>query len=109
MSLAKSVLAFIIFTDGIPIVYAGQEQHFNGGNDPANREATWTAGYNTSSELYKFIADANAIRRCIIGGDYEYLTYKVYKSWLYLKCFAVFSKITTYRNAADLELSDIPR
>ena len=44
MSLAKNVLAFIIFTDGIPIVYAGQEQHFNGGIDPANREATWTAG-----------------------------------------------------------------
>ncbi|OXV06778.1 hypothetical protein Egran_05455 [Elaphomyces granulatus] len=78
MSLAKNVLAFIIFTDGIPIVYAGQEQHFNGGIDPANREATWTAGYNTQSELYKFIASANAIRRCIIGGDYEYLTYKNY-------------------------------
>jgi hypothetical protein len=43
-------------SDGIPIIYAGQEQHYNGGNDPYNREATWLSGYNTSSVLYKLIA-----------------------------------------------------
>jgi alpha-amylase len=53
MSLAKNAAAFTIMADGIPIIYAGQEQHYNGGADPANREAVWSSGYNTNAELYK--------------------------------------------------------
>lgn len=77
MSLAKNAIAFVILSDGIPIVYAGQEQHYSGGNDPGNREATWLSGYNTGAELYQFIASANAIRKYAISQDSEYLTYKV--------------------------------
>lgn len=77
MSLAKNVAAFVILSDGIPIIYAGQEQHYAGGEDPANREATWLSGYDTSSELYKLIASSNAIRTRAIGQDDEWLTYKV--------------------------------
>ncbi|KAL1969253.1 hypothetical protein VTN77DRAFT_9445 [Rasamsonia byssochlamydoides] len=75
-SLAKNAIAFVILSDGIPIIYAGQEQHYSGGNDPANREATWLSGYNTSAELYQFIASANAIRAHAISKDSGYLTYK---------------------------------
>ncbi|CAK7236002.1 hypothetical protein SCUCBS95973_009458 [Sporothrix curviconia] len=66
-ALAKNALAFMFLADGIPIVYAGQEQHYSGGNDPANREATWLSGYaTTSAPLYAFIASTNAIRALLI-------------------------------------------
>ncbi|KKA22539.1 Alpha-amylase A [Rasamsonia emersonii CBS 393.64] len=75
-SLAKNAIAFVILSDGIPIIYAGQEQHYSGGNDPGNREATWLSGYDISAELYKFIASANGIRSHAISKDSGYLTYK---------------------------------
>ncbi|EDN03717.1 alpha-amylase A precursor [Histoplasma mississippiense (nom. inval.)] len=78
LSLAKSVLVFTILADGIPIVYAGQEQHYSGGNDPYNREATWLSGYNTESPLFKLTAKANRIRKKAIADDANYLTYKNY-------------------------------
>jgi alpha-amylase len=77
MSLAKNAAAFTIMADGIPIIYAGQEQHYNGGSDPHNREATWLAKYNTESELYKLIAKANAVRNQAIYKSGNYVTYKV--------------------------------
>ncbi|KAL2835119.1 glycoside hydrolase superfamily [Aspergillus cavernicola] len=75
MSLAKNVAAFVILSDGIPIIYAGQEQHYSGGSDPGNREATWLSGYPTTSELYTLIANTNAIRTRAIGQDEGYITY----------------------------------
>ncbi|KAJ9376289.1 CAZyme family GH13 [Paecilomyces variotii] len=77
-ALAKNAIAFTILSDGIPIIYAGQEQHYSGGSDPANREATWLSGYDTSSGLYTFIAVSNAIRNHAINVDDGYVTYKNY-------------------------------
>lgn len=77
MSLAKNAAAFTIVSDGIPIIYAGQEQHYSGGSDPANREAVWLSGYNTDSELYKLITKANAVRSQAISQSTGYITYKV--------------------------------
>jgi len=62
-ALYKNALLYTLFSTGIPIVYYGSEQGFNGGNDPYNREALWTTGYNTGSELYKFIQTAIAARK----------------------------------------------
>lgn len=73
-SQAKNVISFLFLSDGIPIIYAGQEQHYSGGEDPANREATWLSGYSTSSELYTFIARTNAIRRLAVAKDSGYIT-----------------------------------
>ena len=73
-SLAKNVLSFLFFTDGIPIVYAGQEQHYSGAADPANREAIWLAGYATTSTLYTHIATTNQIRALAISKDSSYVT-----------------------------------
>ncbi|EGE86564.1 alpha-amylase A type-3 [Blastomyces dermatitidis ER-3] len=78
MSLAKNALVFTILADGIPIVYAGQEQHYAGRKDPDNREATWLSGYNTESPLYQLTAKANKIRKKAIADDPNYLTYKNY-------------------------------
>lgn len=83
-SLAKNAIAFVFLSDGIPIIYAGQEQHYSGGNDPGNREATWLSGYDISAELYKFIASINAIRSHAISKDGGYLTYKASQRPIFL-------------------------
>ena len=51
----KNALAWSLTWPGIPIVYYGGEQGFNGGNDPANREPLWPYLKNTDSELYVFL------------------------------------------------------
>ena len=66
----------MFLSDGIPIIYSGQEQHYSGGADPANREATWLSGYSTTAELYKYIATTNKIRKLAVS-DSSYLTTKV--------------------------------
>ncbi|ERS97854.1 hypothetical protein HMPREF1624_06025 [Sporothrix schenckii ATCC 58251] len=68
-ALAQNALSFLFLADGIPIVYAGQEQHYSGGGDPANREATWLSGYAQTSTLYKHIATTNAIRALLISAS----------------------------------------
>lgn len=53
--LYKNALAMTIMNCGIPIIYYGSEQAYNGGDDPANRESLWP-NYDTNSDLYKFIS-----------------------------------------------------
>lgn len=60
--LYKGALTYVLMGAGIPIVYYGSEQGFAGGNDPNNREPLWSAGFDTSHELYKYIATVNAAR-----------------------------------------------
>lgn len=62
MALAKNVLAFNILGDGIPVVYNGQEQHYDGGDDPTNREAVWLSGFDTEAPLYQHLAKLNKVR-----------------------------------------------
>lgn len=79
LSIAKNILAFTILGDGIPIIYYGQEQHLDGGNDPYCREATWLEGngaLDTSAELYQFAARLNRIRSWAIAQSTAYTTYK---------------------------------
>lgn len=76
MSLAKTAIAFTMLMDGIPIIYEGQEQHYSGGNLPESREAVWLSGYDTSAELYSWIANLNAIRSWAISKDSTYVTYQ---------------------------------
>lgn len=71
------MISFIFLSDGIPIVYSGQEQHYSGGSDPANREAIWLSGYSTTTELYKYIATTNKIRKAAVAADSSYITTKV--------------------------------
>ncbi|KAL1965697.1 hypothetical protein VTN77DRAFT_5197 [Rasamsonia byssochlamydoides] len=76
LSLAKNVITFTMLADGIPIIYAGQEQHYSGGNDPNNHEALWLSGYDTSAPLYRLIAQLNRIRSHAARQSPTYLTYK---------------------------------
>ena len=60
-------------SDGIPMVYQGQEQHFNGNATPYNREALWTSGYNTGAPLYNLTATLNKIRAQAVATNADYL------------------------------------
>jgi alpha-amylase len=76
MPLVKNVLAFTFLGGGIPVIYQGQEQHFQGtgGNDPYNREALWSSGYDRDHELYKYIARLNQYRRRFMINDAAFLS-----------------------------------
>jgi len=76
MALAKNAIAFTMLTDGIPIIYQGQEHHLNGSGVPQNREAIWLTKYDTSAPLYKFITALNQIRTWAIRKDSKYVTCK---------------------------------
>lgn len=67
--------------DGIPIIYQGQEQHFSGQNDPFNRERLWTSGYNEDSELYRWIAQLNAVRALAIDTDSSFVSSQADTVW----------------------------
>jgi len=53
--LYKNGLTYVLMAMGIPIVYYGSEQGFNGGSDPRNREPLWTSNFATSTDLYQYI------------------------------------------------------
>ena len=76
---AANIITFTMVADGIPILYQGQEQHYDargGANDPYNREALWFYGYNTDSQLYKLVANLNQARKNAIRNDPSFLTTK---------------------------------
>jgi glycosidase len=66
---------FFLFTEqGIPCVYYGDEQGYEGGNDPANREDLWASGYaqkptvdqasgRTFGRFFERIAKLSALRK----------------------------------------------
>jgi len=56
-----NAMAFNFMSDGIPIVYYGQEQGFSGSGDPFNREPLWASGY-AKTPAYNFIATLNQFR-----------------------------------------------
>lgn len=58
-----TALTFLHTEDGIPCLYYGTEQQFEGGNDPNNREDLWTSGYDTRNPTFRHIASLNAIRK----------------------------------------------
>ncbi|ORY63946.1 alpha-amylase [Pseudomassariella vexata] len=62
MSGGDMAIAFTMLMDGIPIIYQGQEQHFDGGDDPLNRQPIWPSQYDTTAELYTWIKVLNRIR-----------------------------------------------
>lgn len=50
----RASLLYLLTMDGIPCIYYGTEQNFNGGNDPANRENMWlNDGFDTSGETFQ--------------------------------------------------------
>lgn len=65
-------MTFNFMSDGIPIVYYGQEQGFSGIADPWNREPLWPSGY-TNTTAYQVIAKLNQLRNYLIAGQSGWL------------------------------------
>ena len=68
----KNGIIFILFFEGIPLFYYGDEQYFDGGNDPNNREVLF-GKYNTKSDIYQMIKVANNIRKLFRIYDYDFV------------------------------------
>lgn len=51
-------------------VYYGTEQLFHGGNDPGCREPLWTARWDTSTDMYRFLSQAIAFRKKVQVWNY---------------------------------------
>ncbi|RJE17791.1 alpha-amylase [Aspergillus sclerotialis] len=58
----KNAVTFLMFTSGIPVLYYGFEQRFDGSADPVNREPMWRSDYNTNATLYQYISKLHEIR-----------------------------------------------
>ncbi|KAL4803490.1 glycoside hydrolase superfamily [Aspergillus unguis] len=73
-TLAKNALAFNILSDGIPVVYQGQEQHMKGPSAPYNREPLWKTNYSKHTPLYNTTASLNKLRNHAIRLDKGYIS-----------------------------------
>ena len=58
----RNAIIYYFFYEGIPTFYYGDEQYFNGGSDPNNRENMFGYHY-TDTEIYKMMKIANDVRR----------------------------------------------
>ncbi|KAJ3482123.1 hypothetical protein NLI96_g7190 [Meripilus lineatus] len=67
-----NAMVFNFMSDGIPVVYYGQEQGFSGNADPWNREPLWPSGYaNTST--YQLTSKLNTFRNFLVNGTTNWL------------------------------------
>lgn len=62
-SLLRNALLFLYTAQGIPCIYYGTEQEFDGGNDPANRERLWDSGFDTSNPTFQWLRRLADLRR----------------------------------------------
>mmetsp|Transcript_1008 Transcript_1008/g.1000 ORF Transcript_1008/g.1000 Transcript_1008/m.1000 type:complete len:341 (-) Transcript_1008:24-1046(-) len=69
----KNALAWSVATLGIPIVYYGDEQGFNGGYDPNDREVLWPYLKNTNSEMYQFVTKIVKYRKQMQLWNYPWI------------------------------------
>jgi glycosidase len=60
-----AALTFLYTEDGIPCLYYGTEQDFNGGNDPNNREDMWSHSNNfsTSGATFQWVKQLTTLRK----------------------------------------------
>ena len=68
----QNALAFVLFTEGIPIVYYGTEQGYAGRNDPDDREPLWS-NLSTNGPLYGFIRTLVKYRKKMRVWNYPYV------------------------------------
>ncbi|MBM4291797.1 MAG: alpha-amylase [Deltaproteobacteria bacterium] len=59
----RSALAYLTLMDGVPCVYYGTEQDFEGGPDPSNREDMWRSGFSEEGETFRYLRALLALRK----------------------------------------------
>jgi len=110
----KNSLAFILYGDGIPIIYQGTELGFTGGSDPENRESMWPH-FSTGGEIYQFISLSLDYRRRYldaVAGDKQNDILVDPKTYIFEKGdFEVIVAITSAKKEDGgyvIELADLP-
>ncbi|KAJ7193425.1 glycoside hydrolase family 13 protein [Mycena pura] len=78
LALIKNAMVWPFVGDGIPILYYGQEQGYQGDGDPSNREALWLSGYETNKPLVAHVTALNAARKLAIARNASFLTGRAY-------------------------------
>jgi glycosidase len=63
----RNALTLLYAEEGIPDLYYGTEQNFNGGNDPADREVLWNTGFDTTNDTFTHIAKLARIRKTYVA------------------------------------------
>ncbi len=58
----RNALTLLMTEDGIPCLYYGTEQEFSGGNDPANREVFWNAGFAETGTTWQHFSKLAKLR-----------------------------------------------
>ncbi|KAH9901106.1 alpha-amylase [Cubamyces lactineus] len=71
-----NAMTFNFMSDGVPIVYYGQEQGFNGNADPMNREPLWPSKY-ANTTTYQLITKLNQLRNHLINTTEDWVTTQV--------------------------------
>ncbi len=59
----QAATTYLMTTDGIPCIYYGTEQGFNGGNDPSNREPLEWSGMSTDGALFSHLSTLSKLRK----------------------------------------------
>ncbi|KAF8243736.1 alpha-amylase [Wilcoxina mikolae CBS 423.85] len=72
LSLTKNIITYTLISDGIPVIYSGQEHHFSSGTDPLNREALWLTAFTRSTPLYTLISTLNRFRNFVSAASNTY-------------------------------------
>ncbi|KAI0753794.1 glycoside hydrolase superfamily [Fomes fomentarius] len=73
-ALVKNAVTWPFVQDGIPILYYGQEQGYQGGADPANREALWLSSYFEDKPLVQHVKKLNGARKAAVAANSKFLT-----------------------------------
>ncbi len=66
-ALLQNALLMLLTEEGIPCIYYGTEQEFDGGNDPANREDMWDSDFDTSGSTFQWTARLISLRKKLVA------------------------------------------
>ena len=100
VTLLKSALAFVMFSQGIPIIYYGSEQSYAGGYDPNNREPLWVSRLNKNANMYQYVTLLNKLRKDLKVWDYPHVEVLVDDS------FYAFTRGTTLIALTNVDRGD---
>jgi alpha-amylase len=103
----QNALVFGLYMQGIPIVYYGTEQGFNGGDDPANREPLWTK-MDSSSEMYKFVSTIVKTRKDNHLWDYPHIERYVTDNFYAFSRGDVMVATTNTHKTQDIGITYLP-
>jgi glycosidase len=71
----EQALFLLMTMPGVPILYYGTEQGYNGMNDPSNREDLWLSAYDQTHPLYQWLqhlTDLRAKNEPLRRGDMQF-------------------------------------